>query len=148
MMTDEQRNRFIAEQLNAGVKLNDIQRLLETEHGVRMTYLDLRMLAAELEVDWQRQEPPKPAVEAKVSAVDEGLAAAPPVAAVTVTVNKLARPDAAISGSYQCPSGARGEWIVDHYGRPGLIPAEGSPKPTAEEMKQFQQELVRQIQGG
>lgn len=151
-MDEKQRNQLIAEKLNEGLKLGDIQKLLETEYGIKMTYLDLRMLAAELEVDWSKQDSPKqtekPATVDQKDAgeiLDEG---AVPVSEVTVSVSKIARPDAAISGNYECPSGAKGEWIVDHYGRPGMIPAEGSPKPTQEELKQFQEALVQQLQGG
>ena len=163
-MDELQRNQFIALKLNEGVKLNDIQRLLEEEHGLRMTYLELRMLVSELEVDWSKHAPPKPEPQADdvvsdeegdIAELDEEFeddeVAADETAAagdVEVTVSKLARPDAAISGSYSCPSGARGEWIVDHYGRPGLIPAEGSPKPTQDEMRQFQMALMRKLQGG
>lgn len=147
---DEQKiKQFVGEKLNEGLKLNEIQKILEDEYDTRMTYLDLRMLAAELEVDWTKQDPPppEPADEEDEDIVAEAEIIDPP-SQVTVTVSKIARTDAAISGNYECPSGAKGEWIVDHYGRPGMIPAEGAPKPTEEEMKEFQEALVSQLQSG
>ena len=149
MMDEQKIKEIVAEKLNDGLKLNEIQKLLEDEHDVRMTYLDLRMLAAEVEVDWTKQDPPppEPADEDDEPDIEEAELVEPP-SQVKVTVSKIARTDAAISGNYECPSGARGEWIVDHYGRPGMIPVEGTPKPTEDEMKQFQEALVSQLQSG
>ncbi|MDT8391199.1 MAG: hypothetical protein RRC34_11890 [Lentisphaeria bacterium] len=148
-MDEQKLKTIVGEKLNQGLKLNDIQKLLEDEYDERLTYLDLRMLAAEIDVDWTKQDPPPPEPGDEEGENDgEETGIVEPVSDVVVTVSKIARTDAAISGSYECPSGARGEWIVDHYGRPGLIPAEGSPKPTEEEMKKFQEALVRQLQSG
>lgn len=59
-MTNQERDRVIMEKLNEGVSLSDVQKILETEYGLRMTYFELRMLAADLQVDWQKQDRPKP----------------------------------------------------------------------------------------
>ncbi len=58
-MTNEERNRVIMEKLNEGMSLSDVQKFLECECGLRMTYFDLRMLAADLQVDWEKQDRPK-----------------------------------------------------------------------------------------
>ena len=50
--------RFVAQKLQEGIKLSDIQTLLADELQCRMTFLDLRLLAAELEdVDWSQFDP-------------------------------------------------------------------------------------------
>jgi hypothetical protein len=174
MLTDDQRNDLIVQLLNAGKSLSEVQRELERQ-GVKLTYFDLRLLAADLQVNWQRQDPvapPKPAPAPAMAAAtppgipgtaadEEGLeaeelpgddfAAAPPPAgggATTVSVNKLVRPGAAISGEVSFASGAKGEWYVDNYGRLGLQPAAGSAKPTQQDIMAFQQELQRLAQEG
>jgi len=49
---------FVAIKLHEGVKLTDIQTMLVDELGCKMTFLDLRLLAAELEdVDWSKFDP-------------------------------------------------------------------------------------------
>ena len=53
-MTEQERNRYIAEKLNEGHSLSDVQRLLDEECGEKITFMELRLLAAELEVDWDR----------------------------------------------------------------------------------------------
>jgi hypothetical protein len=48
---------FVAELLNEGLSLSDIQKKLQTEKDVRLTFLDLRLLASELEeIDWSKQK--------------------------------------------------------------------------------------------
>ena len=64
-----------------------------------------------------------------------------------VTVSRVSRPDAAVAGEVQFPSGGKGQWMIDHYGRPAVQLEEGGAKPTRQEMQQFQEELVRLLQG-
>ena len=144
MNTDE-RNALITAKLNEGISLSEIQKELGRQ-GVNMTYLDLRLLADELKVNWKKQDPkdlpksaPKPA-----DLLDKG----PKPGGTTVTVSKLVRPGAAMSGSVVFASGAKAEWVLGNDGRLGLIPAAGSSKPTEEDLIEFQAELQRKLGGG
>ena len=141
MNTDE-RDRLIAEKLDEGVSLSDIQKLLANEHDLNITYLDLRLIAADLDVDWQKQDAkrakPKPAVDTDLSNTqvsDSG---------TSITVNKVVRPGASMSGDVEFASGAKAEWFVDAMGRLGLNPAPGSSKPTESDLQEFQLE-ARQV---
>lgn len=58
-MTNEERDSVIMERLNEGMSLSDVQTLLAREYGIRMTYFELRMLAADLQVNWQKHDKPK-----------------------------------------------------------------------------------------
>ena len=50
--------RFVAKKLHEGVKLSDIQNMLAEELECKMTFLELRLMAAELEdVDWEKFDP-------------------------------------------------------------------------------------------
>lgn len=68
MMTNKERNELIAQKLNEGMSLSDVQKLLSDEHGLRMTFLDLRLIAADLSVDWQKHDKPKKPASAAVVA--------------------------------------------------------------------------------
>lgn len=157
-MNDKERNTFIMESLNRGLSLSDVQGALASEHGIRMTYLELRMLAGELQVDWKKQDKPVAKVvepAQKAEGADEevpGLAGAELADAAAsggggtrVTVSKLVRPGAMYSGDVVFASGAKGEWHIDNYGRPGLSLAEGSSKPTREDMEDFSVELQKAL---
>ncbi len=142
----EERNRLIAEQLNQGVSLGEIQKLLEQEHGVKMTYMELRLLASELEnVDWSRQ--PETSFKVKPMDSETGAAADPGGGRTKVTVSQLARPGAAMSGSVDFASGAKAEWFLGNDGRLGLQPESGSEKPTEEDIREFQEELQKVVYG-
>ena len=161
MISDQERNAFIIQQLNSGVSLSDVQKALAEQFGLRMTYLELRMLAADLQVDWQKQDktpPAPPAAPADVAqAAPDGLpqddeldgglpddGGLPPTSGKTrVTISKLARPGASLNGDVTFASGAHGEWYIDGMGRLGLSLAEGSPKPDQNDIQEFQIELQK-----
>ena len=75
MMTTEMENavkRFMAQKLAAGESsLSEIQKEVNAEFKLKLTYMEIRILASELEnVDWTKGDPnqPKPAAEAKPEA--------------------------------------------------------------------------------
>ncbi|NLF16514.1 MAG: hypothetical protein GX595_04560 [Lentisphaerae bacterium] len=163
-MTDQERNQLIARKLGEGMSLSDLQKLLKSEYGLQMTYLELRLLAAELPVDWGPEKPEKPEKPASaaddLAAADDDLGAAddddaaddldadtPGRGRTTVSISKLVRPGAAISGDVVFASGAKAEWFVDTMGRLGLNPAPGSARPTQDDLRDFQTELQRQLSG-
>ena len=76
MMTNKERNELIAQKLNEGMSLSDVQKLLSDEHGLRMTFLDLRLIAADLSVDWQKHDKPKNPAPAAVVAAPAAVAGA------------------------------------------------------------------------
>ncbi len=151
-MTEEERNQIVQEKLNQGYSLGDVQRLLADEYDEVVTYMDLKLIATELDIDWEQQEPAQPETppedaEAAVAAAGEehGPEAAP--GTTQVTMSKVVRPGAAMSGNVVFKSGAKAEWYVDQFGRLGLNPESDSDKPTEEDLREFQEELQRQLSG-
>lgn len=141
-----ERDHFIKEKLDQGVSLSDVQKLLASELGIRMTYLDLRLLAADLKVNWDKQEKHKSDDEMDISKLPAKDADAVP--STKVTVSKLARPGVAMSGDVEFLSGAKGEWFLDNRGRLGFQAAEGSSQPTEDDLEDFQVVLQSKLSGG
>lgn len=50
MNLDETQQKKVAAWINEGLKLSDIQKRLETECGLRVTYLDLRLMVDDLKL--------------------------------------------------------------------------------------------------
>jgi len=148
-MNTEELNLFIAEQLAQGLSLSEVQKSLADEHDVQMTYLELRLVAADLEVDWSKHDKviPEPE-ESQTPPLAEPVAEQGAVGTTEITVSKLVRPGASMSGDVKFASGAKGEWFVDAMGRLGLNPAPDSPKPTENDIQEFQVELQRKLTGG
>jgi len=147
-MDIEERNQFIAACLNEGKSLSDVQKLL-VEKGVNLTYFDLRLLAADLTVNWTKLDP-KVSVKPKPAGPEATVLDATPAGTgkTEVTVSRLVRPGAAMSGDVTFASGAKAEWFLDPSGRLGLNPAKGSSKPTEDDLVAFQEELQAKLGGG
>ena len=145
--------RFVAKKLHEGVKLSDIQNMLAEELECKMTFLELRLMAAELEdVDWEKFDPTEkketveeaaPIAENTVPAAEAPAAdEAAPVAAAgktTVELSRLTRPGAMAHGTVNFGSGASAEWLIDEMGRLGLDKVSG--EPTENDIAEFQVEL-------
>ena len=155
-MDDMTIKRFVAQKLQEGIKLSDIQNLLADELDCRMTFLDLRLLAAELEdVDWSQFDPkekkaeeaPAPAAPAADEATPAAEPAADPAAEAAsaaagntvVELSRLSRPGAMAHGTVTFASGVTAEWLIDEMGRLGLDKVSG--KPTEQDIQEFQVEL-------
>ena len=76
-MTHDEIKAFIADRTREGHNLSKIQDML-AEHGVKMTFMELRLIASEIETSfWQQSEPkPDPAPEQKTQEQAPGPASA------------------------------------------------------------------------
>ena len=162
---------FMAAKLADGITLSEIQSLVNAEFKQNMTYMDIRIMASELEVDWKKFDPekkveapakagaapaenvaPAEADSAEDAAPAENTAAAPEMPDLSDTVievSKIARPGMMFSGSVKFASGSTAEWYVDNMGRLGLENLVGE-KPDQNDVEQFQIELdkaVRKMMG-
>lgn len=141
-ISDQERDQFIVEKLNEGESLDAIQKLLSSEFGINMTFMDLRLLVADLEVNWEAQDAERESEEENKKKAEEELADS---GKTTVTLDKVVRPGSMKSGKVNFASGAKAEWYLDQFGRLGLQPEEGSEKPSEDDINEFQQELQRQL---
>src|SRR6476646_7996136 len=103
MNLDEAQKQMVASWIQEGLRLSEIQKRLESELGLRLTYMDVRLLVDDLKLVPKDTEPTKP-LEVKgvpISgqgapvAAKSGLApedAPPTKGGVSVRVDQLARP--------------------------------------------------------
>ncbi|MFW5803248.1 MAG: hypothetical protein ACOCWJ_04955 [Verrucomicrobiota bacterium] len=143
-MTEEERKRIIGQKLNEGHSLADVQRVLDEEYGEKITFLDLRMLAAELEVDWDHIDEEQGKGQEVIQDVSKAPTGESEAGGTQVSISKVVRPGAVLSGDVVFKSGVRAEWYVDSSGRLGLNP-QGEGQPTEEDIQDFQEELQRQV---
>lgn len=121
----------------AGVDLNGIQKNLQTECGVHLTYMETRFLLLDhgIEIAVEPAPTPAPQEESEPAARPEAEAAR-----VSVTLDDLQLPGTVLSGKASFPGGAHGAWQIDQMGRLGWSELTGSPSP--EEMQEFRHELM------
>jgi len=155
---------YMADRIARGVSLSDIQTEVNEKFSQKYTYMDIRILASTLDIDWEakgkeKKAEEKPAQESEASS-GEAPAAAEPAAEesaagpadgaagkTVVEVSKLMRPGTALSGTVKFASGSTADWYIDQTGRLGLENLQGA-RPTQEDIQQFQTELERAVYGG
>ena len=169
-MDQKQIKDFIAQKVPEGYSLSKIQDMLK-EQGVHITFMELRLLASEIEEQvWKQTEkddaPPAAEEPAADMPQEEAMepdamqdeaedpvppaepqqdAPAAPRGKTVVELSKIARPGAAASGTVTFGSGVTAEWIIDQMGRLGLDKASG--QPDQQDIREFQMELQKLFAG-
>jgi hypothetical protein len=171
MNLDQTQKDKIAGWLEEGLKLGEIQSKIFSELGVQMTYMELRFLLDDLKLKPKEKEVPPPAPAADLEkagtsakpsqpqpsgaptpddlAEDEGFIgdeALPPGAGnVSVTVDRLARPGALVSGNVTFSDGNSAQWYLDQTGRLGLVPKQQGYRPSQPDLLNFQAQLQSEL---
>jgi hypothetical protein len=140
---DHAQRQKVAVWINEGLKLAEIQKRLESELGLRLTYLEVRFLVDDLKL---KPKDPPPPLKSAVKPEDVLAPAAAPPGKVSVTVDQLARPGALVSGKVRFSDGKTAEWILDQAGRLGIVPSEKGYKPASAEVQEFQLLLQQELQ--
>jgi hypothetical protein len=139
MKPNDEIKKFMAAELAAGVTLSEVQNVINERFGCKLTFMDIRILAAEIEsIDWSSRDPAP--VEPKA---DEPAAAgeAAPGGKTKIETSKILRPGTLAGGTVKFASGASAEWFVDQRGQLGLDKVKGEPTET--DVSEFQQELQK-----
>lgn len=134
-----------------GTDLNGIQKLLASECGVHLTYMDVRFLLLDNGIEIaavpepEKAAPqPEPQNEESPAAAESADAADPaPGGKPAITLDELQIPGAVLSGKVVFPGGTKGAWFIDNMGRFGW--SDLSAKPTPEELQAFQFELSQML---
>ncbi|MCX7887783.1 MAG: hypothetical protein N3B01_11105 [Verrucomicrobiae bacterium] len=140
-MTNEERKAIVRELLAKGYTLSQVQDYLHKEKGDHLTYMELRLLLAEMpDALLPEKEPAKPPAQPAATAPS------PEKGKLSISVDQMPPPGAMLSGYVRFPSGAKAHWFIDEMGRLALEPELGSEKPTQSEVREFSAELRKMLQ--
>jgi hypothetical protein len=166
MNLDEAQKQKVIAWIDEGQTVSDIQRRLVSEFRIQMTYLEVRLLLDDLRLKPKDKEPPSAVLKGLPSQNPEsGGAAAAGLAedapdktrsdaraaaddlggGVSVTVDKVTRPGAIVSGSVTFGDGNGATWHLDQMGRLGLAPKVQGYRPSEDDLLAFQTELQQQL---
>jgi len=163
MNLDEAQRQKVAEWIAQGLKLSDIQNRLAADLGLRLTYMEVRLLVDDLKLTPKDVEPPRspePVLPSPASAPGAGkqppgdrsrpapAAPATPAAGpggVSLTVDELTRPGAVVSGKVTFSDGNTAAWQIDQMGQLGLIPAKAGYRPPASDVRPFEMALEAEL---
>lgn len=139
MTLSVEQKQIVASWIAEGLNLAEVQRRLEREMDLRMTYMDVRFLIDDLEIEIP--EPPKPVVEEALVGAD--LQPEPPLVpeGVSVVVDKLTRPGSVVSGQVTFSDGQKATWLLDQAGQLGLEGAPADYRPSDTDLAEFQKQL-------
>ncbi|MEX2580553.1 MAG: hypothetical protein WD342_15955 [Verrucomicrobiales bacterium] len=153
-----------------GDALADIQRKMNSEMELKATYLETRFLLEDLGIELKPDPVPEPEEVESEPEIDQDEAEAVQADAAqgdpsrgdpsrgdpsrgegaghaaTVTIDKIQRPGALVSGKVTFAGGKSSAWWLDQMGRLGMEPEEEGFQPTEDQMLAFQKELQVAIQ--
>jgi hypothetical protein len=148
MNLDDGQRKKVSEWIAQGLKLSDIQARLSSELGLKLTYMDVRLVVDDLKLtpkDTERAKPasttldastpaPPGSKEAPISDAPASKSAGP----VSVQVDQIARAGSVVSGKVTFSDGNGAEWYFDQMGRLGLVPQQPGYRPPPADLQQFQ----------
>lgn len=153
MQLTEEQKKEVAAWIAAGARLSEVQQRLSDEFGIRLTYMEARFLVDDLSlVPAEKEEPKKeeksddaaaPGAEDAVSGEGDDDQHAAGAGGVSVSVDKIVKPGAMLSGSVTFSDGVTAEWYIDTMGRFGLVPPDKGYRPKQEDLMEFRVQLER-----
>jgi hypothetical protein len=147
-LSDDQK-KLVSAWVAEGASLSEVQKRLKEECGISVTYMDVRFLVDDLQLQLKEQPKQSEAVDRLAAAKQEGESsrAEPPASGVSVTMDTITKPHALASGKVTFSDGETADWMLDQTGRLGLNPSKPGYRPSEADVMSFQRELQRVAQG-
>jgi hypothetical protein len=152
MMTlDETQKQAVAAWIQDGLSPSQIQTRLADDFGVRVTFMEVKLLVGDLKLvprDKEEEKPAQPAEESPATAsalANEDEPPMPGAGGVSLTVDQITKPGAIVSGTVAFSDGTKATWYLDQTGRLGLGGAAPGYRPSQQDMKDFQAALEREL---
>lgn len=149
---NSEQKKQIAQWVNDGLGLSDIQKKINDDFGIVMTYMDVRFLVDDLDLDLVDEEEEvvpdaedspetgeQPSPEDPLGSKDAG--------GVQVELDTVTPPGAMASGSVTFSDGQQKKWTLDQFGRLGLSGGDEGYKPSDEDVMEFQKQLDAALRG-
>ena len=143
--------------ITEGCGLTEIQKRLNDEFKLLVTFLDLRFLIMDLGLTIKDQEkktdaglgiinttPGQPGTEA--SDMEPPLPGPDGAGGVAVTLDRIIKPGSVVSGTVRFSDGVSASWMLDQLGRLALDAGKPDYRPSPEDVQAFQVELRNLLQ--
>ena len=136
-----------------GCWLTEIQKRLNDEFKLTVTFLDLRFLVLDLGLAIKEQVKNTSAGLdlAKAAQVSQDAEASAPLGpdsagGVAVTLDRIVKPGSVVSGTVRFSDGISASWMLDQLGRLALDAGKPNYRPSPEDVQAFQMELRNLLQ--
>ena len=128
-----------------GMGLSDVQKKINQDFGIVMTYMDVRFLVDDLDLTLSDPEQPEPS---KTEDDNSSLTSdSSQKAGVSLEVDGVTPPGAMASGTVVFSDGESKKWTIDQFGRLGMTGGTEGYKPSDEDVMEFQRKLEESLRG-
>lgn len=160
----------VREWVAAGASLSEVQKRLHDEFGVRMTYMDVRLMVLDIGAEIHDKPAPKPEPKPApdddagdagfdgegggfagegADGLDDAAGDEAPMPAdeggaiggVTVDMDRVVQPGMIISGTVDFSDGVSAKWGLDRLGRLSLQPSQEGYRPSKADQDEFLAQL-------
>ncbi|MGJ8673095.1 hypothetical protein [Rubritalea sp.] len=131
-LSNEQKEQ-IAAWAAEGAQLPDLQKKIQEDLDIQVTYMDTRFMVLDLGIELVKEE-----VKAEEPAAEDVKV---PTGAVEATVDEIVRAGALKSGSVSFSDGEKALWMIDEMGRLSLDADTAGYQPDEEDLIKFQEKL-------
>jgi len=145
MVLTETQKASIADWLSQGASLGQVQTRLKSEFAVSMTFMEVRFLIDDLNLELKK-DTPAPFEETQEDAASLQSESTLDETGVSVEVDAIVTPGALVSGSVNFSDGVSAKWQLDQMGRLGLTGVEKGYQPSPEDIQEFQLQLQHELQ--
>ena len=137
----------IANWVADGMGLSEVQKRINQDFGIVLTYMDVRFLVDDL--DLTLVDPEQPAKAKDLSKVNDpdGSEADHLAGGVQIEVDGVTPPGAMASGSVTFSDGEVKKWTIDQFGRLSMSGGTADYKPSDQDVMEFQQQLEKALRG-
>ena len=149
-LSDSQQS-SVADWIQQGKSLAEVQRLLREEFSLSMTYMEVRFLVDDL--DLTLVGPPAAGAsddseaDSDSAATDSAPVEEAEVVGVSVDVDVIMRPGTLVSGNVTFSDGVTLGWQLSSAGQLGLVPGDNPDyRPSPEDVQDFQTQLQAVLQ--
>jgi len=130
----------------SGDSISDIQKKLQSEFGLNLTFIDTRFLLDDLELTIQTKEVEKE--KSKDDTLDiTKQKSSEPIQGVKVEVSPIQEPGFMASGSVTFTDGIEARWYLNNSGQLELKGPSREYRPPKEDVEDFQRKLYELLQG-
>lgn len=161
MELNEMHKQAVREWAGEGLGLSEIQKRLQDEFSLKMSYMDVRFLLIDIGAELRDKEQPAPGL-----AGDDSVSEPPPAddpepvddllgeaeghaGGVSVTTDRVVQPGAVASGEVTFSDGRSGRWVLDQMGRLALdMGGDTSYRPPPQDLQDFQVKLQKALTPG
>lgn len=148
MTLTQEQSEEVKRWLSEGAKIADVQKRLSEKFGLNLTYMDVRFLIDDLNLEIVDKPEPKAQQPQGEAPENSEVGQQPQGGGVSIELSPVMRPGMIAAGSVVFSDGVKASWEIDQNGRLRLEGAPDAYRPSESDLVDFQNKLRDALGGG